>query len=360
MTTNTEATPEVTDAPLTGAADEAVELNLDGLEFDLDIDAAQAVEEPAPEPVPAPPVAAVPPAPAPIVLAPEPKIGPPKRGDLTKALKESRAKEKHYRDIARDLQATRTRPVSRPMNVSTPRISDKEITDIRQQAEKATDLGMPAELVLRKVDERIQQAFQGLGPALDSMLRQRELDRMEVTFVRRHPDFYEKVQRSGLQQMLMIDPTTLQPMPGFNRRLADEVFSAENPHEAVYQIAKAMLGETTDDETEPVAPPPPAAPVAVVPQSIPAPAPAEVVEAERRGARQVAERVATNLTKPRGVRALSSAGEPPKVTLNEDFRKYLDTEYDRNPTKIRQFFAQNPDVKDWWLEQGRWAMSTRR
>ena len=359
MTTNTEATPEVTDAPLTGAADEAVELNLDGLEFDLDIDAAQAVEEPAPEPAPAPPMAAVPPAPAPIVLAPEPKIGPPKRGDLTKALKESREKERYYKNLARDLSATRPRHTSPPLTFRTPTISDKEIAEIRQQAEKATDLGAPAELVLRTVDQRIQQAFQSLGPTLEAMLRQRETARMEAAFVRRHPDYYTTLQKAGIPQMLSFDPATGAPLPGFNRRLADELFTTDNPVEAAYQIAKAMLGETTDDETEPVAPSPPAAPVAAVPQSVPVPASAEVVEAERRGARQVAERVASNLTKPRGVRALSSAGEPPKVVLNEEFRKYLDTEYDRNPEKIRQFFGKNPDVKDWWLEQGRWA-STRR
>lgn len=355
MTTNTEATPEVTDAP---QSDEAVELNLDGLEFDLDIDAAQA-EEPAPEPAPAPPMAAVPPAPAPVVLAPEPKIGPtPKRGDLTKALKESREKERYYKNLARDLSVTRPRHTTPPLTFRTPTISDKEIAEIRKEAEKATDLGAPAELVLRTVDQRIQQAFQSLGPTLEAMLRQRETARMEAAFVRRHPDYYTTLQKAGIPQMLSFDPATGAPLPGFNKRLADELFTTDNPVEAAYHIAKAMLGETTDDETEPVVPPP--APVAVVPQSVPAPAPAEVVEAERRGARQVAERVATNLAKPRGVRALSSAGEPPKVELTEAFRKQLDGLMEKDFGKFDRFMKQNPEVDDWFMQRGRFATSTRR
>ena len=185
--------------------------------------------------------------------------------------------------------------------------------------------------------------------------------------MRRHPDYLEKLDKSGVHKMLAMDDQG-RPLPGFNQKLAEEIANAENPALAAYEIALELLGETDDDD-----PAPSAAALAAATSTPattnghaaepakPATIPDPVVEAERRGARQVAERVVDNTTKPRGIRGLSDAGAPPRIELNDAFRQQLDGLMARDIGKFDAFMAKNPDIDDWFMERGRWApTSTRR
>lgn len=333
-------TQDVPDAPAAAGEGAAVEVNLDGVAFSLDDEPATGPAAPA---ATAPAAVAAPI--APVAPAAEPKG----RGDLRKALHEERSRAKFWKGQAEGLRKASER--EQPLNVRAPRLDPAEVQKISEEAEKEVGFGRPVAKVLEVVDRQIQ----AMAVAVEQSLRTQEFVRLERRFVRDHPDYYETLQRAGIYQAVSINPSTRQPN---DPRIAKLIYEegSDHPPEAAYYIAKSLLGEAVDEPVhdEPTRPggpqqtlsPPPASPTP--PQVPQQPQPDAVVEAERRGARQVAERVIDNSSKPKGIRVLRSAGAPPKIVLDEAFRRHLDSEMDRAPQEVMTFFDKNPAVRKWW------------
>lgn len=291
---------------------------------------------------------------------------------LTKALRDERDDNKRLRDereyykrIAE--QASRGRGHVEPglrLAWNTPGLSQAEREQLIREARQATDFGQPIEKVIDTFERRLaefeKRSQQQITAQLDHQLRVREVAKMERDFIRAgHDDYRDVTQRAGIYDMASIDVATGRPGPRFNREVAEAIGRADNPVEAAYWIAKEMIGEA-DDLRADVAPQHPAAPDddpspdprpvsrrTDPPRSVPA-TPDALAEAERRGAREVAARVADNGAKPRGVRALTPAGAPQQTRLDEDYRQYLDGQWDKNPKGVMALFARNPGLQDWY------------
>ena len=291
---------------------------------------------------------------------------------LTKALRDERDDNKrlrdereHYKRIAE--QASRGRGHVEPglrLAWNTPGLSAAERQQLIDEARRATDFGTPIEKVIDTFERRLaefeQRSQQQITAQLDQQLRIREVAKMERDFIRDdHDDYRDVTRRAGIYDMTALDPTTGRPGPRFNREVAEAIGRADNPVEAAYWIAKELVGEaddhrpevaprrTSDPDDDPNPPPRPVSRRTDPTRSVPA-TPDDLAEAERRGAREVAARVADNGAKPRGVRALTPAGAPQQTRLDEDYRKYLDAQWDKNPQGVMALFARNPGLQDWY------------
>ena len=337
MTTGTDTITHPTPGAPAAPTETFAEIDLEGVGFPLESQESPPAADTSPVPVEAPQAASV-------VAAPTPIDARRSRGDLRKALHEERGRAKFWRDQAEGLQ--RGRQQVQPLNLTSrgPRIDAAEVAEVAREADKSVGFGEPVAKVLQLVDQKLQQ----MAVAVERGLREQEIQRLERRFVRDHPDYYETLTRAGIYQAVGINPTTGQSNdPKIAKLIYEE--GSDHPPEAAYHIAKALLGETVTEETHPEPPGPGGSQPApsLLPPSSPV-APDVALEAERRGARQVAERVIDNQSKPRGIRVLRSAGVPPKIELNDELRLHLDREMDRNPSAVMTFFDKNPTVRKWW------------
>ena len=173
--------------------------------------------------------------------------------------------------------------------------------------------------------------------------------------MRDYPDYVDTVRRAGINAMIAIDPATGQRGPHYDERVARAIAEAaergENPVEAAYLLARGILGEHRpsapgrETETDPPAPAP-----APSPSDRPTDRPAATSErpapAERRPA-PVSERV-DNGARPRSVRDLPPAGAPQGVRLDQNFKTYLDGQWNTNPEGVEKLFKQRPDIMRWY------------
>ena len=348
--TTTDTTQTTTEAPRALADGDTIEVDFGNLGLDAP-DAEPPKAEPKPEPEPATEVQARPEG---------------RKGNLTKALKEERGENKQLRAdrdrYKRLAEEARGGPVMAPPGVKlawpTPGLSEQERNQIVAEARQATDFGQPTEKILgaveRLVAEREKRMQEHLSQQIEHTLRVREVARMERDFVRDgHTDYRDVTQRSGIFDMLAFDPATGKPGPRFNRRIAEEIAGADDQVAATYWIAKELLGEADDARparrTPDPEPDPERSPSRRAEPTRSEPAkPEDLAEAERRGARDVVARVAENGAKPRGVRTFTPAGAPQQVRLDEDYRKYLDGQWDKNPQAVMALFDKQPDLRDWY------------
>lgn len=301
------------------------------------------------------------------------------KGNLGRALAEARGETRQARDEAKrqEENAERWRRVAEQaqrlpaepgikFDWQAAGLTAEEKRQLIQEAREATDFGAPVEKVITAFERLLVQSNQRAAAQASAQIErhfhQREYFQQERAFIRDgHEDFHEVVRRSGIADLVQVDPVTLQRGPKFNPGVTDEIAKAENQPEAIYGIAKNLLGESykprdlglrSEPGTATDSPSPPAARVTEPPASSAEPGvrpTAAEVEAERRGAREVAARVADNGAQPqRSVRTFTPAGAPAQKVLNEDYRKYLDEQWDKNPFGVRSLFDAQPALRDWY------------
>lgn len=293
-----------------------------------------------------------------------------RQGNLGKALREEREEKRairaeadQWKRVAEQALRGAGRPADRAVNITWPQtgISADERRRLVDEAKNATDFGQPVERLLdaieRSAAEREKRIQEHLSRQLEHELRVREIRRQEREFVKAgHTDYRDVTQRSGVFELTQFDPVSGKPGPRFDRNVAEAIARADDPIEATYWIAKNLLGEADDESAS--------HPEAADPRRAADPAPAstpsrdrprlqststeDLVEAERRGAREVAARVADNGAKPRGVRALTPAGTPARVQLNDEFAKHLDGLWDTRPFVVQKYLDEHPDIRDWY------------
>lgn len=288
------------------------------------------------------------------------------RAPLPPSTKEERRKRKYWHGVAERVTAERDAALER-LGMPVPRRELKPDPArgeaLRKAADEASSVGAAAQLTAREVLDQFNDWQKQFLTDLDSYLHRRELRRMELDFKYRNPDYEDTCRKAGIFEACQVGPDGQWQ----NAAIARAVYFDEaghpraNPIEAGYELAHEILkGTGTEDSDEPTAAPAspaavraetvtaPAAPVAPVPPAAAATT-ETIADAERRGARQVAERVAETSTRQRGISLLRGAGGgPPQVKLDEDLRRHLD-EWDRkDPVACGKWFDANPKIADWW------------
>lgn len=60
------------------------------------------------------------------------------------------------------------------------------------------------------------------------------------------------------------------------------------------------------------------------------------------------ERVVDTSVRPKTVRALQTAGAPQERRLDENFKTYLDQQWNKKPEAVLKLFQTRPDIRDWY------------
>lgn len=206
------------------------------------------------------------------------------------------------------------------------------LEDLKKRADAAEGMGEVLALAIQDSERR-----EGLiRRELAEMERRHHIQVAEVKARMRHADYDEVLTKAGIYQSLASDGQGRFQDP----ILARLIYGAPDPAEKAYEIAAGKLA--ADAEAHESAEPEPSRLVA---PASPAPAKAEI-EAERRGARQVIAKVVEHTTKPKGIRALRSAGQPPTARFT---RAQLDALMDRDPAGYERLMARNPDLERFHL-----------
>lgn len=361
------------------ATPDSVARSTDGESVEVALPESLAVASPTPAPsAPSPgaaaPTAAAPgpvtPAPAsapvtvpPVVVAPPSK---PASEPLPPSTKEERRKRKYWHGVAERVTAERDAALER-LGVPVPRTEFRPDPArgeaLRKAADEASSVGVAAQLTVREMTDLFQDWQKNFFNDLDGYLHRRELRRLELDFKSRTPDYDAVCSQAKVFEACQIGSDGQWKNPA----IAHAVYFDEsgrpraNPIEAGYHLAREILSQGHDDEaaspsdvtatapasvvrTEPAA----AAPVTTAPAAPVTATTETLADAERRGARQVVEGVAHTPNRQRGISLLRSAGNLPRVELNEDLRRHLDDWDARDPIGCGKWLDANPKVADWW------------
>ena len=289
----------------------------------------------------------------PALAAPALKESPPaepKSGDLTVALRVEREKRRKIQADWKRIQEEKerlegrlqaARPAVTVPKLSVPSFDEARIQRVIAAADKLDGFGPHAELLLKEVndllrtrDEETNKYLQQQHDTYSHQLYQLKLSILEDLERRSHADFNETLAKAGIWSALEILPNGSYRDP----ILAKEIYSNTNPPHRAYELAEAALTQTADDE-----PPAEGKAADAAPEKL---APAEATaEAERRGAREVIQRVEAANLKPRGITHLRDGGAP-KMRFT---KAELDTMMDQNPTKYEALIKQFPQLERWHL-----------
>jgi len=289
------------------------------------------------------------------------------KGDLRKALHEERAAKReanqraeHYRQIAEEV-SKRTASHDPGLNlrgtvpeVAAPKLSAEQKQQLYAAVEQAASLGKSTEAVIDVVEKMFEghaaatkQAIHEHVVGLERTFRERETLRLERAFARDYPDYGDTVRRSGIGELIAVDPRTGQPGPRYNPRIAQEIAQAENPVEAAYFIAKGLLGDHRPSASGRDESPSPSDDLSTDRPTDRRPAATDrPASAERRPA-PGSERV-DHGARPRSVRDLPPAGAPQGVRMDASFKAHLDQQWKKNPEGVMKLFAQRPDIQRWY------------
>lgn len=368
--------------------DELVDLDLpDGMSLDEVAVAEPDTEPDKPEP------AAAPAAPATAAASPAPAGAdkPEKKGDLGKALKAERDKSKRLatenarlrKNTWEEIETERKQGMARPgapvapTATTLPRAADDRFKIDRQR-------------VLAHVDQSEAQAkplSAHIGPVLDETERlvregfaesQRLAQDAHTKAVTEIGAYHVRAQQAELREDLAeegidYDETlrkagiwdALQQDAQGNFRdpvVAKSVYNSANPAKKAYRLAKDKLEFLRDPKGTKETDEEPEAPVARAAAAAPVPAPAApaaptapdaVAEARRQGARETAEVVTQNSQRPRGLKVLQRAGEPPKIGLTADTWDWVDKALDSPSEATREhmlsILERNPRLNEFWM-----------
>lgn len=326
MATQTQTPPA--SAPPSTEHDEAFEFTLDEA---LDLGEETPSEEVVTPETPAQPLVVPPPAVAPEVVAP--------KGDLKKALKEERRKKREIRGQWQQVLADRDRllgELGRGRPVGPVTVDPARLAALKEKAEKVSGFGEHAELVLGEVQTLLADTSRQYA---DLLYRER-LAWQEGLVKFQHKDFDSVLEQAKIWEGLqLINGQYKDPA------LAKSIYESSNPSLKAYELAIAKIeyekGEVEDDD-EPETPAPPVTPTNT--QPVVAVVNTEV-EAERRGAKGVVEKVVAHAAKPQGIRNLRDAGTPNTQKIT---RKQLDDLSERNQDQFLKVMKGNPTLEKWY------------
>lgn len=305
---------------------------------------------PVPEPAaPVPPAAPKSPAAPPGVLA-ERRRRQDTEAENARLQRELDEANSRSRQILAQQKAEQVKRASTPTKVV---LSDADLLKLRAQADEAKDQGEAAVIGARFAVERFNAALEDQTRKIAAVTQPvNNVRELEEKFIEEHADYDDVMHRAGVLRRLEVDPTTgTWRDPG----LGELIYKAENPPQKAYELAKQMLrkrGLLKDEEPAPgevedgqpaaatngaARAAEPTAPVAA------APAPDAIAEAERRGrAAAVSEITDQNQVRGRGIRAIPSAGGPPKAVFD---KKALDDLMYRDYDKYLALCAANPSLE---------------
>lgn len=293
-------------------------------------------------PAPAPPP---PPASAPVTAPP------PSQPPLHPAAREERRKRKHYQGLWQKTQAEvdelkrqdRARQPTGRFQFKPVILTAEAIAKMRQQADTAEGLGAAVELtvgqILQEVNAQISMLSEHVGQEQRAAILDERALWSEELARSRHEDYDAILEKSGIKADLAVVNGAY-----VNPHLARKILFSPNPGEYAYQLASDKLDEAAEG-TE-LLPPGPGNGQLAAPPVAATPAPTPETEAERRGQARVLAAVTKGAERPKGIRALPSAGPPVTTRLSIE---YLDQLQETNPDAYEALCAKNPGVNEFHL-----------
>lgn len=283
--------------------------------------------------------------------------------------REERGKRKEYarryQDTLTELDRAReqlAKERQKPTDAADPRAQEywkRRMAELRVEADKADSMGALAELTLNEVwkeqerrdrlSARRQEQFEYLTTVAIAQIQARQ----------RHPDYDEVLKKSGVQDAIQVNPDGNWKDPVLGRAVyfTHEGELRTDPAERAYQVAEALLKgkeaydkELAGDEVMEPAKVEPKVEVTAEAKPEPKaelkPAVGAEVEAERRGAQRVIEKVEAAAKRPVGIRGIRSTGTPGKgvITLQE-----LDRIAAEDPQELDRILKANPTLERKWL-----------
>lgn len=206
--------------------------------------------------------------------------------------------------------------------------SDAEKAEIKEKANKAADMGEVAEIVMDAFQKKTHTADR--SRAIQE--RTTALAKREEEFRKEHPDYDEKLTKSGIFSATSIDPATNRYR---NPAIAKDIYTAADPIARSYELALGALEQRgeLEEPAESVPAEPSAAP------SAPKPAPTAAAPAPK-PAPSVPAAPSERPVHPRGVNVLPRTGAgPQRVGFT---RQALDRMMDEDPDRYLALMNANP------------------
>lgn len=225
---------------------------------------------------------------------------------------------------------------------------------ILAKADTADSMRALMETTIEEMDRRDQMH----RDELFALSYQHKCDLSEMRARIAHADYDATMQASGIYEAVQIDPAT---GTWKNQEIGKRIYLTRDgklradPAEAAYQLAigkmefEASRNGNAEDGEPPVTQSSKAETDEVEPTRRAAPASErrqDLDAARREGAREVAERVAVNASRPKGISNLRSAGPPSSARLT---RRQLDKMQEEEPAAYERLIQKNPDLKRWHL-----------
>lgn len=269
---------------------------------------------------------------------------------LERELEEANARTRALQQATAEARA---REAAKPVKVV---LTDADQARLREQAASAKDEVEAALVGARFVVDKMNVALEEQGRRVEAVVTPRNnVRQLEDEFIEKHADYDDIMHRSGIFRRLEVDPTTRQARePG----LAEMIYRAENPAAKAYELAKHILrkkgllkdepepepDEHVDEEPAPSAAAPERRAAAPAPNGNGRqPAPDPIAEAEARGrAKALAEVDDRSAARGRGIRAIPSAGGPPRARLD---KQQLDELSRTNPEHFLRIMEANPALE---------------